>query len=378
MFLSDIVRELEENEEIKKDFGEDLKPKRDDKGSLVKWSDKEIVTQGGVKITAKGMKTSLRGIRNQEKRPDLIIVDDPENDELVETEHRRKKNLLWFNKSLQNTLSRNGDIFVLGSRIHYDCLTAKLLDDSEYKKVWQGKAYKAINIDDQGKEYALWPEWWSLKRLYTKKDEIKSLAFEQEYQNNPINPEDQLFKEEWFKYYSLADIQGLSLAKFAFLDPAISKKDTADFSAIAVIGRADNGNLYVLYAWIDRTSPLNLVEKVFEVYDKHKVVKFGIESNAFQAVIKTLVDERSRKDKVYIPTYEVKQISDKIMRIGKLSPLLEQGIIYFCLSSEAGNQRLLIEQMQQFPMGAHDDGPDAIEGAVDLARDQSRPRFRQL
>ena len=50
-----------------------------------------------------------------------------------------------------------------------------------------------------------------------------------------------------------------------------------------------------------------------------------------------------------------------------LQPDVKNGYILF-----RRDQTLLLQQLSQFPLGAHDDGPDALEGARTLARKQSR------
>ena len=55
------------------------------------------------------------------------------------------------------------------------------------------------------------------------------------------------------------------------------------------------------------------------------------------------------------------------MRVETLQPDVKNGYILF-----RRDQTLLLQQLSQFPQGAHDDGPDALEGARTLARKQSR------
>ncbi len=82
-FLSALTRELQENELIRADFG-----------NLVgrqKWTSTEILTANGVRVVAKGVGSSLRGMRSFESRPDLIICDDLEDDEGVQNADQRRK-----------------------------------------------------------------------------------------------------------------------------------------------------------------------------------------------------------------------------------------------------------------------------------------------
>ena len=56
----------------------------------------------------------------------------------------------------------------------------------------------------------------------------------------------------------------------------------------------------------------------------------------------------------------------KVVRIRRLTPLLARGRLRFKAGSPGA--RLLVRQLRDFPNGDHDDGPDALEMAVRLAR----------
>ncbi|MCH8316556.1 MAG: phage terminase large subunit [Planctomycetes bacterium] len=55
--------------------------------------------------------------------------------------------------------------------------------------------------------------------------------------------------------------------------------------------------------------------------------------------------------------------SDKLGRIQSLQPMISSGMVRF-----SRHHRVLLDQLRQFPMAAHDDGPDALQMAVELAR----------
>jgi len=58
---------------------------------------------------------------------------------------------------------------------------------------------------------------------------------------------------------------------------------------------------------------------------------------------------------------------DPVVRIRRLGPLLSQRRLRFLARSSS--TRLLVDQLRDFPVGAHDDGPDALEMALRLAED---------
>ncbi len=411
-FLASITRELEENALIKRDFGE-LTGRR-------KWTNSDLLTSTGIRVSARGVGSSLRGMRSFQDRPDLIICDDLEDDESVLNPQNREKLMNWFFSSVLNLLGPSGDVFVVGTVLHHDSLLSLLL------KAWQGRRYQALSPEGE----ALWPDYYSAERLLKikhgdgEKEGIGTLAFEGEYQNNPISPEEQLFRSEWIRCYQPEEMNGEFLVVTA-LDPALGggrqgQKRLGDYSALVTVGQ-QAGKIYVLEAELLRLSPKETLEaavssfrrwSVFshsasqlragqpqgckhnQIYSerieiasptsscpgmtptgKYKIslhfLCLAIEVNTFQAVLKDVLEEISRKEGLFIPIRPVKNFSDKVARVSSLSPLVESGSILF-----RQDQKDLIEQLIQFPRGAHDDGPDALEMAVRMLRRYGTPRVR--
>ena len=59
---------------------------------------------------------------------------------------------------------------------------------------------------------------------------------------------------------------------------------------------------------------------------------------------------------------KIKNTVNKGVRIEALQPLIAQEQIQF-----SRKHQTLLDQMREFPMGAYDDGPDALEMAVRIA-----------
>ncbi len=376
-FLSSIIRELRENSLLRMDFG--------DLVGREKWTSCEILSSNGVRVVAKGVGSSLRGIRSFESRPDLIICDDIEDDEGVLNAEQRRKLETWFNRSVVNLPGPEGDIVVVGTVLHYDSLLSKLL------KKWHGKKYMALGTDGA----ALWPDYYDAGRLEIikngdgGKEGIGSIAFECEYQNNPISPEEQLVREEWISYYRPEDLYNQELLIATAIDPALGASSSGDYSAMITVGQA-GGRIYVLEADIKRRRPGAIADAAVRNFQRWSAspdspdgsddsgagarshfLCLAVETNVFQVVLKDMLEEISRQEKLFIPIRGIKNFADKQARIASLSALIENGTIYF-----RRDQRLLIEQLIEFPRGSHDDGPDALEMAVRQLRHHSAPRIR--
>jgi len=130
-FLDAIKNELETNERILADFGE--QPGKT-------WKTGSILLSNGCRIDAVGSGQKLRGRRNYERRPDLILCDDIENDEGVRTAEQRQKTADWFWKAVCKSGDSYTDILVIGTILHHDSLLAGLLENPGF----QSRKYRAI------------------------------------------------------------------------------------------------------------------------------------------------------------------------------------------------------------------------------------------
>jgi predicted phage terminase large subunit-like protein len=351
-----IREELESNEKLISDFGPQ-KPEYTESKSVT-WTQTMLVTRDRCAIIGRGAGSSLRGIRYREFRPDLVRLDDIEDDESVRNPDQRDKLWNWF-KRVVMFLGRQSRIFVIGTVLHYDSLLARLLD----ARIKKFRALKFKGLTDDGT--SLWPELVTTERLMEMK-EADPVSFASEIQNEPIDEASAMFRREWLRFYKDEDLPDEWASVIEFVDPSLGGSARADYSAIVKIGRhKTSGRLYVFPPFIERVSPERLMDKIFERYQygdpKPNVI--GFESVGFQRVIKRWIDERARRAGVYVPIREVDQKGiNKEARISRLSPLVENGTVLF---PEKGAERL-IEQMITFPKGDHDDGPDALEGAVSL------------
>ncbi len=122
---------FEENTAILEDFGPLA-------GSV--WRSNVLVTKTNIKIEAIGSGKKIRGRKHRNWRPDLIILDDVENDENVRTPEQRKKLKDWFDKAVSKCGDDYTDIIYIGTLLHYDSLLAKTLTNPAYRSI----KYKAV------------------------------------------------------------------------------------------------------------------------------------------------------------------------------------------------------------------------------------------
>lgn len=401
-FLDNIRVEFEENTAILEDFGPLA-------GSV--WRSNVLVTKTNIKIEAIGSGKKIRGRKHRNWRPDLIILDDVENDENVRTPEQRKKLKDWFDKAVSKCGDDYTDIVYIGTLLHYDSLLAKTLANPAYRSIKYKAVIRFSQADDLWQQWetiftdlsnddreadalaffqahkaamlegtqVLWEEKLSYYDLMVMRVSEGEASFNSEEQNEPINPDDCLFMEEWFDYYNEAEINfgDPAFDFFGFIDPSLGKTKRSDFSAIVTLAKhKGSGYMYVVDADIERRHPDRIIadvlakERWLRASFGHGYRKLGAETNQFQWFLKEELAKASAKAGLYLPIEEVQQTSDKVMRVQTLQPDVKNKYIKF-----NRRHKRLLEQLTQFPMGAHDDGPDALEGARSIAKKVKRFRI---
>jgi predicted phage terminase large subunit-like protein len=353
--LAAVKEELETNDALRKDFGDLVGDK--------KWDVNDCRTSTGISIVARGAGQSLRGLRYRMYRPDLVICDDMENEDDVDNPDIRDKKTRWFKGTVMN-LGKYCQICVVGTILHYDSFLSELLDETKYKRFIK-KRYMAVDLD-WTPESVLWPEKWSLVELRLKEEDLGSVFFNQEFRNLPISAETQFFQEAWIKQHQFfrENIAQVALAKVTYHDPAISLKRKADFFGSITVGVQENGKILVLRSEQKKMPFTQQVDYIIRLWDTEHPEVVGIEDQAYQEALKQTIDEVSTQTGRYMNVVGVPHLTDKFMRIAKISGLVENGTIQFCLD---GTQTALINQLLYLGK-IKDDLADALESAVALAR----------
>lgn len=387
-YLSNIRAELEDNERLREDFGDLM-------GSV--WTTTEIVNKKEkIRIQAVGSGKRVRGRRFKQWRPDLIICDDIENDENIESPDQRAKARSWYYKALSKAGDDRTDKIFIGTIMHVDSLLMSVINNP----IYESKIYKSVirwsnspkwqvweklvtNLEDRdhlntARDYfeenkdemlegtqVLWPEREPYYDLMLLRVAEGPAAFSSEKQNEPISDDERRFMESWIRYYDDEELVGKRLHVYGFVDPSLGKLG-GDYSAIITIGVDDNDIVYVLDADLSKRHPDLIIVDTLSAYLKYNHVKVGVEEVQFQEFFKDTMIKKAQEQEVDITIEGVRQVRDKVLRIQSLQPDIKNGRIRF-----RRDQQELITQLVNFPSATHDDGPDALEGAMSLAGKRS-------
>lgn len=419
--LENIRRALGRDGPLKNDFAPEL-------GGSRRGSQSSIIVND-VRIDAFSARSELRGLTFGAWRPTWIVLDDVESSARVLTSAYRDALADWMREVIENLGNGYTNIDLIATLLHRDALPARLMQRPDVRS----RVFRSIV--SEAREEQAWEEWnaryfdlanpnrladarrffdenearmsvgarvlWPQKESYYDLQVMRATrgrpAFDKEKQNAPMADDEAVFAVEKLRKFALADrkivlapsrsaetpaespqIDLNELRIFGFLDPAMGETKArsgeagGDFAAIATVGIDRLGYLYVLDVWLARAAPSDQIQKIFDLHEKWNYTEFGIETNAFQKfLLDPLGRERDRRrahGKPWVmPVKEVRHRANKRLRILRLEPLIRSDWLRFAenLSAEFMNQ------LTDFPRGRHDDGPDALQGAVTLARASS-------
>jgi len=336
--------ELENNARIQQDFG-----------NLVShdWAEDEFVTTTGIKWKAFGWRSKYRGTKFMQFRPDITFIDDLENDENVKNPDQVKKRLDYVLQTVFPAMNRKRkQIFYLTTRLARFCVAGELEKNPEIVKY-------ILPSEKNGK--ATVPEMFPMEVLKQIRKVIGIVRYSREYLLKILSDETRPFQDQWFIWIPRPEEKYKRIV--TFIDPSVGSGQTNDYKAIITVGWS--GKYYdVLYAWIRKTTIDHMIRSTYTIYNNYHPHVVGLEANNFQILIKREFQRAAKDEGFQLPIKPVIQKENKESRIVRLSPLIENGYIRFVRG--AGDMNLLVDQLLDFPDGANDDGPDALEGAIRL------------
>ncbi len=354
--------QLTDNQRLKEIYG--------DISSKKKWAETEFVTSTKIKVVAKGAGQSLRG-ENETGRPDLIYIDDIENDEAVRNKENRMILAKWFKEAILPMKSQNGRFIMTGTILDVDSLLKNVAlnvvrDHIKWKVLW----YQALNVDDKGKEYALWEQMKPLSELKALK-EIDPQTFAQEYQNNPTSGQQAVFQINWFEWFSREHIKRLDNGKITIFDRpvnlmlhtdlAISEREGSDFTVIGISAMDDKGNLFWPEIIRFRSSDIyDIIQEIFRMVKDWMIDFVTMETIAFQKAIKRQIEREMEINKTFFHIEEMSRSNTtKMARFKSLQSPIKAGKMFFLQ-----DQRPLIEmeflKLTATKLPPHDDVLDVV------------------
>jgi predicted phage terminase large subunit-like protein len=356
-FLGDIKAELTGNETLRKDFKIH---------KILKDTESNIICQfddgAQFRIVAKGSEQKVRGLKWRGRRPDLIVGDDLENDDIVMNPERREKFRRWFMNALIPCGSDTCWVRIVGTILHLDSALQRLLDDP----TWETLFYEAHNHDFSE---ILWPEQYSKERLlairagYEAQNDLD--GYSQEYLNKPVAHGNAYFNADYFFDFERDKNNKWikpNLEYYAAADFAISEKEKADYTVILVAGVDPKGTAHVVDVKKFRGDSDVIIEELIATQKMYKPHVFTFETEKIDKAIGPFLNRAMMRERTYLNIHTITPVKSKTTRGRSIQAMHKAGAIRY--DKEASWFPDFYAEMQTItdsgPRGKHDDMFDAF------------------
>lgn len=317
------------------------------------------VNQRGGSYFATGTGGSITG-----RGADIFVIDDPIKPDKADTSDIERVGINnWYENTVLSRLDEptKGAIIIIMQRTHENDLCGHLIAKMEEGT---GQKFEVLSIpaiaevdDDYRKEgESIQEDRLPIEFLEDYK-RSNPVIFSTQYQQNPIAKESQEFHEEWFRFYENAPLNGRI---FTAVDPAFSKRSSADYTAI-ITAKFHEDYMYLLEVTHGRFDPGELEDKIVYHARKWSPEKIGVEAFAAQKVVGFSLRNRLRKEMIPCDVEDITQTGSKEAKIRRLIPLYRNGQIYHTRDMGEVEQQLI-----KFPRARHDDIIDTVQMLYDM------------
>lgn len=266
-------------------------------GTAKGWRRNRLRTAAGFTLDALGLDSAARGVKLDDQRPDFLIFDD------IDGEHDSAATTAKKIKTITRKLlpAGSGDMAVLAVQnlVHPDSIFAQLADgraDFLAGRIVSGPhpAVQGLATEQRDGKFVIvggTPTWegQNLERCQAMVDDFGLTAFLSECQHEVDAPPGGMFDHLDFRHCEWKDVPDLARVE-VWVDPAVTDTDQSDSHGIQADGLAANGDLYRLWSWEARTSPLDSLERALLKAVELKAQVVGVETDQGGETWKTVYE----------------------------------------------------------------------------------------
>ena len=375
LFLGQIKQILYDSQQIHSLFG----LKTTEKGVVFeKDTETDIIVQfndlSRFRIVAKGAEQKLRGMLWDGQRPDMIVIDDLMNEELVANKDRRDKLRRWVYGSLIPCRSEKGIIRFVGTPMNLDDPLEALMPKENARdtvvedlKIWSKKKqgmWRCVKYRAHNQDYSaiLWPQ----RKTKAFFEELRHDFVEQgipevyacEYLCNPVDDSIRYFRKGDFLHMTEED-RKKNKQFYITADLAISEKERADYTAIVVGGMDANGQLHIVNCIRERLSGDEIVATLMSLQKIYNPIAVGIEDTQISKALGPYLYRAMSETGTYMNLVMLKpHRQDKIQRARSIQARMRAQMVKF--DKQADWWLTFEDEAMSFPRAKHDDIVDAL------------------
>ena len=378
--LSACQAQLQYNKRLISDYGQ--------KYQQGDWSAGEFLTSDGIRFMCLGFGQDPRGIREEERRPDYIVVDDVDNKKHVNNDRIMREGVEWLFEDLMGCFDESdGSVkrFVYANNnFHKNSITNRLKRQFQVQIAKARDAgtpirYRILSVPavkDLATFEPNWPEKTSAEYWRQKFQNTPSRSFMREYMHTHVE-DGAVFRVEdmqWKKMLPLNDYDAL-----VFYGD-LSYKDAACFKGMILVGKKGR-EFHIIHTFLRQSTRAVLAAWLYDLYEDRglnrcRKIRYLIEGLFSMDEFVNDFDAEGDIRGYYIPVRADKRKKvDKFERIEATQSYFERRNVWFNIDERTSpDQAELVDQYLAFEKGSGSmvDGPDAVEGALSLLNSVTR------
>jgi len=380
-FLQELKKELTTNDELIELFDIAGLSKDSETDIIVDFKTKKAGKVEQFRVRAKGVGQRIRGIKWNQKRPNLILIDDIENEENAATKEQRDKLKRWINGTLIPIMAKRGKLRAVGTIIHTDSWLNGTMPDEKspltvleplktwsrrLTKGWYSAKYRGHPAIGDYSQF-LWPEHRSEEFFKAEYERLEADGqadvYSAEHLNNPIDETHAYFKKRDFvdipaeARKNLASGE-LKLNYYSSVDFAISKAERADYTVIGTAGVDEAGQLYLVDVRRDRFGPDESVIQIFSVEHIYNPEMFFVEKGTLAHALGAMLNKEMEKRRSFPNLSPVSATGDKRTKARGIQKVMRAGGLY--VDKQAEWYPAFEDELLRFDRGRHDDQVDML------------------
>jgi len=384
--MDSVINELQNNTKLIRDFGSlYTEVKKQKLGEKKRKTISDFITKNRVRVLMRSTGMKVRGLRYNNIRPELAIVDDPESLETSESETKRRKAKRWIEHELMGGMSQTRrKLVVAGNWLHDACLVAELYEDKRFS----GRKVPIILDEGTENERPAWESRYTMTYAEARtinrarrdrqggriepdqmvisieglRDDHGTMVFTQEFMLEPLTEENMAIKPYWIHWIDSSRLPSLDdMLVRIYLDPAVGQDPKKHDRSAWVVTAYDRKlkRLYFIDAFEGNLSLAKIEEQsgVFMEY-------YGVFHPRIEAVVAfDYVAQRIETVNKRAKCKRIRPKGNKKNRLISTSVAWEKGQVFVV----KGNPHLktMVDQLTRFGKTKHDDLMDAGTHAVE-------------
>jgi len=290
-----------------------------------------------VRIEAYGKGASIRGLSNLDRRPKIVIIDDPQDLEDSRSDTVNETDWEWFLSDVV-FLGQSTRIFLMGNNLGERCIIERLFNTKGSLEKIKFITRRIGILND--KQESTWASKYTVEDINKEKKDYDKLGkldiWLRERMCISVNDETMLFKNEDYRYFSALRVYDIikGCSFYATLDPASSKNRDSCYRALTINAVNYENNWFIPKIYFGRWDSYNLMNILFEAriqWGEYGLRDFGIEKGEYKNVIEPFLLEEMKRRNIFFNVVPIEhaKIGSKLERIKMLQPRFRSHQIWF-------------------------------------------------